>query len=100
MGEIVGVGLVSHAPTIMMTKEQRYALNEGKEISLVTGFQDMRREILEPLNPDVVIVIDTHWFTIVEFIVTSHQRRQGFYTSEELPRTMNSIPFDITGNPE
>ena len=40
----------------MMTKEQRYALNEGKEISLVTGFQDMRREILEPLNPDVVIV--------------------------------------------
>lgn len=100
MGEIVGVGLVSHAPTIMMTKEQRYALNEGKEISLVTGFQDMRREILEPLKPDVVIVIDTHWFTIVEFIVTSHQRRQGFYTSEELPRTMNSIPFDITGNPE
>ena len=84
----------------MMTKEQRYALNEGKEISLVTGFQDMRREILEPLKPDVVIVIDTHWFTIVEFIVTSHQRRQGFYTSEELPRTMNSIPFDITGNPE
>ena len=57
MGEIVGVGLVSHAPTIMMTKEQRYALNAGKDISLVTGFQDMRREILEPLNPDVVIVI-------------------------------------------
>ena len=67
MGEIVGVGLVSHVPTIMMSKEQRYALNDGKEISLVTGLQDMRREILEPLNPDVVIVIDTHWFTIVEF---------------------------------
>jgi len=40
LGEIVGVGLVSHAPTIMMTKEQRYTLNEGKEISLVTGLQD------------------------------------------------------------
>ena len=100
MGEIVGVGLVSHAPTIMMTKEQRYTLNEGKEISLVTGLQDLRSEILEPLRPDVVIVIDTHWFTIVEFIVTSHKRRRGFYTSDELPRTMNSIPFDITGNPE
>ena len=57
MGEIVGVGLVSHAPTIMMTKEQRYALNESKEISLVTGFQDMRREILEPLKPDVLLLL-------------------------------------------
>ena len=57
MGEIAGVGLVSHAPTIMMTKEQRYALNEGKEISLVTGLQGMRREILEPLRPDVVILL-------------------------------------------
>ncbi|HAY41514.1 MAG TPA: catechol 1,2-dioxygenase, partial [Gammaproteobacteria bacterium] len=59
MGEIAGVGLVSHVPTIMMTKEQRYALNEGKEISLVTGLQEIRRTVLEPLKPDVVIVIDT-----------------------------------------
>ncbi len=80
MGEIVGVGLVSHVPTIMMSKEQRYALNDGKEISLVTGLQDMRREILEPLNPDVVIVIDTHWFTIVEFA---------------LPTTMNTYQYII-----
>ena len=100
LGEIVGIGLVSHAPTIMMTKEQRYALNEGKEISLVSGLQEIKLKVFEPLKPDVVIVIDTHWFTIVEFIVSSHKRRQGFYTSDELPRTMNSIPFDITGDPE
>ena len=100
MGEIVGIGLVSHAPTIMMTKEQRYALNEGKEISLVPGLQEIKLKVFEPLKPDVVIVIDTHWFTIVEFIVSSHKKRQGFYTSDELPRTMNSIPFDITGDPE
>lgn len=100
MGEIVGVGLVSHAPTIMMTKEQRFALNEGSEISLVTGLNEIKHEVLDKLKPDVVIVIDTHWFTIVEFIVSSHKRRQGFYTSDELPQTMNSIPFDIMGNPE
>ncbi len=100
MGEIVGVGLVSHAPTIMMKKEQRYALNEGKEISLVTGLREIKDKIFEPLKPDIVIVIDTHWFTIVEFIVSSHKRRRGFYTSDELPRTMNSIPFDISGSPE
>ena len=100
MGEIVGAGLVSHAPTIMMNKEQRYALNDGKEISLVPGLKQIKQKVFDSLKPDVVIVLDTHWFTIVEFIVSSHKRRQGFYTSDELPRTMNSIPFDIPGNPE
>ncbi len=100
MGEIVGAGLVSHAPTIMMNKEQRYALNDGKEISLVPGLKEIKQKVFDSLQPDVVIVLDTHWFTIVEFIVSSHKRRQGFYTSDELPRTMNSIPFDIPGNPE
>ena len=100
MGEIVGAGLLSHAPTIMMNKEQRYALNDGKEISLVPGLNEIRKKVIEPLQPDVVIVIDTHWFTIVEFIVSSHKRRKGFYTSDELHRTMDSIPFDIHGNPE
>ena len=84
----------------MMNKEQRYALNDGKEISLVPGLNEIRKKVIEPLQPDVVIVIDTHWFTIVEFIVSSHKRRKGFYTSDELPRTMDSIPFDIHGNPE
>jgi len=100
LGEIVGAGLVSHAPTIMMNKEQRYALNDGKEISLVPGLKEIKQKVFDSLKPDVVIVLDTHWFTIVEFIVSSHKRRQGFYTSDELPRTMNSIPFDIPGNPE
>ena len=100
MGEIVGAGLVSHAPTIMMNQEQRYALNDGKEISLVPGLKQIKQKVFDSLKPDVVIVLDTHWFTIVEFIVSSHKRRQGFYTSDELPRTMNSIPFDIPGNPE
>lgn len=100
MGEIVGAGLVSHAPTIMMNQEQRYALNDGKEISLVPGLKEIKQKVFDSLKPDAVIVLDTHWFTIVEFIVSSHKRRQGFYTSDELPRTMDSIPFDIPGNPE
>ena len=32
MGEIIGAGLVAHAPTIMMSEADRFALNEGKEI--------------------------------------------------------------------
>ena len=100
MGEIVGCGLVSHVPTIMLPLETRLELNEGKEISLVPGFHRLRSEVLDVLKPDVVIVFDTHWFTTVEFVITSHAQRVGKYTSGELPRGMCQVPYDMKGDPE
>ena len=99
MGEVIGAGLLSHAPTIMFPENIRYQLNEGREISLVPGLNRIRSEILDELEPDVVVVFDTHWFTTVEFVITSHARRQGLYTSEELPRGMAQIPYDLKGDP-
>ena len=100
MGEIVGAGLVAHAPTIMMSAADRLALNEGREISLVPGLQRLRREVLDRLRPDTIIVFDAHWFTTVEFCVSSHAHRAGLFTSDELPRGMRQVPYNIRGNPE
>ena len=100
MGEVVGAGLLSHVPTIMAPKEERYELNEGKEISLVPGFHRLREEVLNELKPDVYILFDTHWHTLVEYVVTSHDRRQGKFTSDELPRGMTQVPYDLKGDPE
>lgn len=100
MGEIVGAGLLAHVPTVMFSQEQRYEINEGKEISLVPGFNRLREEVLDELKPDTILVLDTHWFSTVEFLVTSHARREGRYTSEELPRGMCQVPYDLKGNPE
>ena len=98
MGEIAGAGLLSHVPTIMLPKRVRLALNEGRESSLVPGLERLRREVLDELRPDTFIVFDTHWFTTVEFAVTSHARRSGHYTSDELPRGIRSLPYDLAGN--
>ena len=100
MGEIVGAGFISHAPTIMFPKQLRYDMNAGREISLVPGLQNLRTQVLDELKPDVVLLFDTHWFTTVEFVVTAHARRAGRYTSEELPRGMAQIPYDLNGDPE
>ncbi len=100
MGEIVGAGIVAHVPTIVLPKEIRYELNEGKEISLVDGLHRLRAEVLDELNADTFVVLDSHWFTTVEFIVASHAHRSGRYTSEELPRGMSQMPFDFPGDPE
>lgn len=100
MGEIVGAGLVAHVPTMVMPEVQRRELNEGREISLVTGIEQMRREALDPLEIDTVVVFDTHWFTTFEFVVTAHARRTGKFTSEELPRGMSGVAYDFPGDPE
>jgi 3,4-dihydroxyphenylacetate 2,3-dioxygenase len=100
MGEVIGAGIVAHVPTIVMDEQQRRDLNEGREISLVPGLERLRREVFDRLRPDTVIVFDTHWFTTFEFVVTSHARRSGKYTSDELPRGMSQMPYDVPGDPE
>ncbi len=99
MGEIIGMGLLSHVPTIMLDKGTRLELNEGREISLVPGLKRLKAEVFDRLRPDTVVILDTHWATTVEFVTTSHLRRSGHYTSDELPRGMTSLPFDFPGNP-
>jgi 3,4-dihydroxyphenylacetate 2,3-dioxygenase len=100
MGKIVGAALLAHAPTIMLPEEVRYELNEGKEISLVPGLRRFKNEVMDVLKPDTVILFDSHWFTTVEFCVTAHDRRTGKFTSDELPRGMSQVPYDLKGNPD
>lgn len=100
MGEIVGVGLISHAPTIMFDQPARLDLNEGKEISLVPGLKRLRTEVFDRLEPDTIVIVDSHWFTTVEHVLSAHAHREGHMTSSELPRGMVAIPYGYDGDPE
>jgi 3,4-dihydroxyphenylacetate 2,3-dioxygenase len=100
MGEVVGAGLLSHVPTIMLPLETRLELNEGKEISLVPALHQIRAEKFEQLDYDTVIVLDSHWFTTVELVITSQDIRAGLFTAEELPRGMCRIPYEWRGDRE
>ena len=100
MGEIVGSAVVAHVPPLVMPEEMRRELNEGQDFSIVEGLHRMRRECIDPLQPDLILVLDTHWFTTFEWVVSAHERRTGKFTSEELPRTVPQFPYDIPGDPE
>ena len=100
MGEVVGAGILAHVPTIMLPPETRLELNEGKEISLVPALHQLRTDVFEAVDYDTVVVLDSHWFTTVEFVVTAQDRRAGLFTAEELPRSMCRIPYDWRGDPE
>jgi len=100
MGSIVGAALVSHVPPIVLPPEVRLELNNGTDFSLVDGLHRLRDEQLDRVRPDTIVVFDTHWFTTFEHIVTSHDRRSGHYTSDELPRGNPAMPYDLPGDPE
>jgi 3,4-dihydroxyphenylacetate 2,3-dioxygenase len=100
MGEIVGAGLISHAPTIMFNEASRLEINDGKEISLVPGLTRLRNEVFDRLEPDTIVIVDSHWFSTMEHLLAAQARRQGIFTSSELPRGMAQIPYDYPGDPE
>ncbi|MCB1000942.1 MAG: hypothetical protein R2713_06415 [Ilumatobacteraceae bacterium] len=100
MGEIVGAALVSHVPPIVMSDDARTVLYGAAGTTLVDGLHRMRREKVDPLEVDTVIVFDSHWFTTVEHILTAHDRREGMFTSSELPRGMSGHHYDMPGDPE
>ena len=100
MGEIVGAGLLAHVPTIVLPEEERRALNDGEEISLVTGLRRLRREVFERDDYDTVVVLDSHWATTVEFVISAQDHRAGMFTSDELPRGMCRMAYDYPGDPE
>ena len=100
MGDVVGAGLLAHVPTIMLPRQDRLDLNEGREISLVPGLERLRAEVFETLDYDTVVVFDSHWFTTVEFVISAQEVRAGLFTSDELPRGMCRVPYDWLGDPE
>jgi len=100
MGEIVGAALVSHVPPLVMPEADRRAMNNGQDTTLFQGLHDLRHSKLDAAKADTIVVIDTHWFTTIEHIVASHDRRSGHYTSEELPRGMHQVPYDFAGDRE
>lgn len=89
---------MSHVPPLVLPEEVRRELNDGEDTSLFAGLHQLRAEKLDPLDVDTIVVIDTHWFTTIEHIVASHDQRSGIYTSEELPRGMSQMPYDVPGD--
>lgn len=100
MGEIVGAGLVAHVPTIVLPEDVRRELNDGEDSTLVPALHQLRAEVFDAVDYDTVVVLDSHWATTVEFVVTAQERREGLFTSEELPRGMSQRPYDFAGDPE
>lgn len=100
MGEIVSAAVVGHVPTVMLAEDVRRRLDSGgRDTTLVEGYRRLKAHF-EARAVDTWVVFDTHWFTTTEHVVAGAAHHRGVYTSEELPRVINELPFDYAGAPD
>ena len=81
MGQIVGSAIVSHHPGLMQCEEFRRAMGAGQDSDLIAGYARLRSRI-EKAKPDVVLILDSHWFTTGYHLVDGGAHYQGTYVSE------------------
>ena len=95
MGEVVAAILTTHVPRLMITDLAARKAYMGKNVTtFYDGMPQLERERLRDLEFDTFVLIDTHWFTTLEYILNAHERLAGVYTSEELPQMLHDLKYD------
>jgi 3,4-dihydroxyphenylacetate 2,3-dioxygenase len=101
VGEVVAAALVAHQPLIMLPRALRIRLGEtGRDTTLIEpGFRLLRDHLAER-EVDTLVIVDTHWATTSEHVVAGADHFAGRYTSDEMPRVIDDVPYDFPGAPE
>ncbi len=101
MGKVVATVFTTHVPRLMITDPIARRAYMGRN---VTTFYDampkLERERLRHLDFDTFLLIDTHWFSTLEYVLNAHERLSGVYTSEELPEMLHDLAYDYRGDAE
>jgi aromatic ring-opening dioxygenase catalytic subunit (LigB family) len=99
MGQIVGAAIVSHHPGLFQTDEFRLQAGAGRDSDLVAGYERVRARI-DAIEPDLLVIFDSHWFTTGYHLVDGGAHYAGVYVSDEMPWYLHGRRYDYTGAPE
>jgi 3,4-dihydroxyphenylacetate 2,3-dioxygenase len=101
MGKVVATVFTTHVPRLMIADPIARRAYMGRS---VTTFYDampkLERECIRHLDFDTFLLIDTHWFSTLEYVLNAHERLSGVYTSEELPAMLHDLEYDYRGDAE
>jgi aromatic ring-opening dioxygenase catalytic subunit (LigB family) len=99
MGQIVGAALVSHHPGLQQCEEFRLLMGNGTDSDLVAGYGRIRERI-DAVKPDVLMIIDSHWFTTGYHVIDGGKHYQGTLVSDEMPWYLHGVHYDYAGCPD
>jgi len=64
------------------------------------AMESLHAEKIGRLDVDTFIIVDTHWFSTVDYILNANARLAGSYTSEELPDMIHDLRLRLSRRPE
>ena len=101
MGDIVTAIFTTHVPRLMIHDPEARRAYMGKNVTtFYDAMEQLERDRLRNLDFDTFVLIDTHWFTTLEYVLNAQERLHGLYTSEELPQMIHEYAYDYPGDPE
>lgn len=98
MGQIVGAAVVSHHPGLMQCEEFRVLQGAGTDSDLIGGYRRVLDRIAA-VEPDVIVIFDSHWFTTGYHLIDAGTGYKGTYISDEMPWYLYGVPYDYRGHP-
>ena len=99
MGQLVGAALASHHPGLFQCEEFLPRMGNGVDADLITGCERVRRKFDE-VKPDVLVIIDSHWFTTGYHLIDGGSHYPGRYPSDEMPSYLFAQLYDYPRSPD
>jgi 3,4-dihydroxyphenylacetate 2,3-dioxygenase len=101
MGKVVAAIFTTHVPRLMILDPAARRAYMGRNVTtFYDAMPNLEREHLRDLDFDTFVLVDTHWFTTIEYVLNAHERLAGIYTSEELPAMLHDHEYDFLGDNE
>jgi 3,4-dihydroxyphenylacetate 2,3-dioxygenase len=101
MGTFVGAALCTHIPRLFILDAGARQAYMGDDVTtMYDAMESLYTAKIAPLDVDTFVIVDTHWFSTVDYILNANERLSGEYTSEELPDMIHDYAYDYQGDPE
>lgn len=97
MGQLALAAKITHVPSMYLSELP--GPRHGSRQDAIAGHQEISRRC-RALGVDTLVVFDTHWLVNANYHVNCAAHFEGDYTSNELPHFINSMHFNVPGNPE
>jgi 3,4-dihydroxyphenylacetate 2,3-dioxygenase len=101
MAKFVGAALCTHIPRLFILDPAARKAYMGEDVTtMYDAMEELYTAKVAALDVDTFIVVDTHWFSTIDYILNANDRLSGSYTSEELPDMIHDYAYDYRGDPE
>src|SRR5205085_7405955 len=101
MARFVGAALCTHIPRLFILDPAARKAYMGDDVTtMYNAMEALYTDKIAALDVDTFIVVDTHWFSTIDYILNANEQLSGSYTSEELPDMIHDYAYDYRGDPE